>query len=150
MDMSGIRNGMQVIGSDGGMVGTVDSLEGERIRLQRSAPAGGGQHHYIPSVWVTRVDVHVHIDREAALARDEWTTEAGAVGVASAGRPEPTQDSGRSRWVPWTIGLIGLLILLYLAVRAFTYGVDERTDTTQPLPSADSDVTGTGVGNETE
>lgn len=150
MDMSGIRNGMQVIGSDGGMVGTVDSLEGERIRLQRAAPAGGGEHHYIPAAWVTRVDDHVHLDREAALARDEWTTETGSPAAASAARPAPSQDPGRSRWVPWTIGLIGLLLVLYLAVRAFTYGVDERTDTTQPLPSADSDVTGTGVGNEAE
>ena len=41
---------MAVVGSDGGHVGTVDKLEGDRIKLtKRDDPDGSGQHHhYLP------------------------------------------------------------------------------------------------------
>jgi len=61
-------------------------------------------------------------------------------------RPIQGREPGTRRWIPWTIGILLLLFILYLAVQAFQYGADERTDTTQPLPSADSDATGEGVG----
>lgn len=64
------------------------------------------------------------------------------------GRPAQGREPGTPRWIPWTIGIILLLVVLYLAVRAFQYGADARTDTRAPLPSADSDVTGNGVGSQ--
>lgn len=47
MDSSQIREHMKVVGADGRHVGTVDRVEGDRIKLTRSDPAAGGQHHYI-------------------------------------------------------------------------------------------------------
>lgn len=44
---SGIREHMEVVGSDGGHVGTVDKVEGGRIKLtKRDDPDGSGQHHH--------------------------------------------------------------------------------------------------------
>ncbi|MDB5699609.1 MAG: hypothetical protein JWN69_2413 [Alphaproteobacteria bacterium] len=62
-------------------------------------------------------------------------------------RPAQGREPGTRRWIPWTIGIVCLVIILYLAVRAFQYGADDRTDTRAPLPSADSDATGGGVGH---
>ena len=39
-----VREHMEVIGADGVHVGTVDHLEGERIKLTK-AHSGGGKHH---------------------------------------------------------------------------------------------------------
>ena len=47
--MNDIREHMEVLGSDGEHVGTVDHLEGEdRIKLTQSDAAAGGRHHFIP------------------------------------------------------------------------------------------------------
>ena len=45
-----IREHMEVIGADGVRIGTVDHLEGDRIKLTRedSGVAHGDHHHYIP------------------------------------------------------------------------------------------------------
>ena len=50
MDEAGqIRAQMPVLGSDGGHVGTVDGLEGGRIRLTRGDdPGGAGEHRFLP------------------------------------------------------------------------------------------------------
>ncbi len=63
-------------------------------------------------------------------------------------RPVEGREPATRRWIPWTIGIVFLLVILYLAVRAFQYGADDRTDTRAPLPSADSDATGEGVGSQ--
>lgn len=42
-----IKEHMEVKGSDGRHVGTVDRVEGNRIKLTKSDPASGGQHHYV-------------------------------------------------------------------------------------------------------
>lgn len=52
---SEIREHMKVVGSDGQHVGTVDRVEGERIKLTKSDPAAGGQHHYIELSEVSKV-----------------------------------------------------------------------------------------------
>lgn len=47
--MSEIKEHMKIIGKDGAPVGTVDRVEGERIKLtKKDSPAGHqGHHHYI-------------------------------------------------------------------------------------------------------
>jgi hypothetical protein len=47
--MAGIKEHMKVIGKDGAPVGTVDRVEGTRIKLTRKDSGGGHQdhHHYI-------------------------------------------------------------------------------------------------------
>ena len=49
-DASNIREHMEVIGADGVHVGTVDKVEGDRIKLTKKDSGEGahaGHHHYI-------------------------------------------------------------------------------------------------------
>lgn len=47
--MHDISEHMEVVGSDGQMVGKVDKVEGDRIKLTKdSDPHGQGHHHYLP------------------------------------------------------------------------------------------------------
>ena len=57
-DASGIREHMEVIGADGVHVGTVDQVEGDRIKLTKkdSGQAHEGHHHYIPLGLVADVE----------------------------------------------------------------------------------------------
>ncbi|RIA35437.1 hypothetical protein DFR49_4214 [Hephaestia caeni] len=53
VDTSSIKEHMNVIGADGVHVGTVDHLDGDRIKLTKAdSPQGpdgeGAKHHYIP------------------------------------------------------------------------------------------------------
>jgi hypothetical protein len=77
VDASEIREHMEVIGSDGKHVGTVDYLEGEdHIKLTKTDPAAGGKHHLIPVEWVDHVDKHVHLDKSSEDVKEEWEEAA--------------------------------------------------------------------------
>lgn len=43
-----VRADMEVVGSDGVLVGTVDSVDGGRLAVRAAGAAAGGQHHYLP------------------------------------------------------------------------------------------------------
>ena len=50
-DTSKIREHMEVLGADGVHVGTVDKIDGDRIKLTKNDSGEGshkGHHHYIP------------------------------------------------------------------------------------------------------
>src|SRR3954467_7915643 len=47
---------MEVDGSDGSYVGTVDKVRGDRIILAKSDPNAGGMHHSVPCGWVEAVE----------------------------------------------------------------------------------------------
>jgi hypothetical protein len=66
-----IREHMPVVCSNDRQFGTVDRLEGDSIKLTKDK---SGEHHYIPTSWVTSVDDKVHIDRPGEQAMREWTT----------------------------------------------------------------------------
>ena len=71
-----IREHMKVIGSDRQPVGTVDHVEGERIKLAKNDPQSGGEHHYIPADWVERVDgEEVCLRQKAQEVRKQWQTQ---------------------------------------------------------------------------
>lgn len=150
MAISSVRENMQVIGSDGGMVGVVDGIEGDRIKLKREA--GQGPHHFIPGEWVTRVDDHVHLDREAALVRDTWIAEdvgapaagAGTAGTAAATGGTPHQSEGRGL-LPWIVGGIFLLAILFLLMRGCRYAAEE----TGPVENASAVTEGAGGADGT-
>ena len=75
MNTSDIREHMKVVGSDRQPVGTVDKVEGDRIKLARNDPQAGGQHHYIPSGWVDRVEGdQVCLRQRAQEACQQWQT----------------------------------------------------------------------------
>ena len=72
-DASQIQEHMEVVGSDGAHVGTVDHVDGQRIKLTKSDPAAGGEHHYIHLDSVGGVESgKVKLNRTAAQAKDEW------------------------------------------------------------------------------
>ncbi len=76
-DASQIREHMEVLGPDGGHVGTVDKVEGQRIKLTRNDPAAQGQHRYIHLDMVAAVEGGaVRLTRTAAQAKDEWGVES--------------------------------------------------------------------------
>ena len=110
-----VAHGMQVLGSDGGMVGRVTGLHGNHIHVEPDAPEPGPGYFVIPQSWIYRVDEHVHLDRAAALVRDTWTREAdGAAAGSGEATPDPPARGGK--WL-WILGAILLLIALYLALR---------------------------------
>ncbi|KQO49199.1 MULTISPECIES: DUF2171 domain-containing protein [unclassified Methylobacterium] len=75
VDPSKIQDHMPVIGSDGGHVGTVDHLDGQRIKLTRTDPEAKGQHHFIHVDSIDTVeDGTVKLNRTTAQAKDEWGT----------------------------------------------------------------------------
>ena len=67
MDASNIEKHMEVLGSDGSHVGTVDGVEGDRIKLTRK-DSPDGEHHYVGLDQVERVDAHVHLSAGASVA----------------------------------------------------------------------------------
>ena len=79
--MADIREHMKIIGKDGAHVGTVDRVEGGRIKLTRKdSPAGHeGHHHYIDKQLVGAVEgdiVKLSVNADAVPK-----TESGAQNV---------------------------------------------------------------------
>ena len=72
-----IKEHMEVLGSDGQHVGIVDHLEGsDKIKLAKSDPKAGGQHHLIPVAWVDKVDARVHLNKNTQDAIKQWQAAA--------------------------------------------------------------------------
>ena len=70
-----IKDHMEVIGSDGVHVGTVDHMEGaDQVQLAKSDKDSGGMHHFIPLAWVDHVDAKVHLKQGGAEAKMRWKT----------------------------------------------------------------------------
>jgi len=68
-----IREHMDVIGSCGNVLGKVDHVEGNSIKLTKN-DSPDGLHHLIPMSWVKRVDEHVHLSKNCGEAKSEWQT----------------------------------------------------------------------------
>ena len=73
--LSKVNEHMEVVGSDGQKVGTVDKVRGDRIILTKNDPQAGGHHHSIPSRWIESVDTSVRIRKTAEEARNHWRDE---------------------------------------------------------------------------
>ncbi len=74
--MSEIKKGMEVIGADGVHVGTVDRLDGDRIKLTRRENTGahGDHHHYIEKGFVADVEgdkVRLSANADVAVTLEE-------------------------------------------------------------------------------
>jgi hypothetical protein len=76
-DFSTIREHMEVIGADGAHVGTVDKVEGDRIKLTKADSGQGGHeghHHYISRGLVADVEgdqVRLSANADVALTFEE-------------------------------------------------------------------------------
>ena len=58
-DAGRVRENMEVIGADGVYVGTVDRLEGVRIKLNKKDSGQGsheGHHHYVPAALIAHIE----------------------------------------------------------------------------------------------
>ena len=77
-DASAIREHMEVIGADGVHLGTVDHVEGNRIKLIRadSGLAHNDHHHYIPRGLVAEVEGNqVRLTARADVVADLFEQE---------------------------------------------------------------------------
>ena len=80
-DITAIKEHMEVIGADGVHLGTVDKVEGDRIKLTRAdSGSHAGHHHYISMGLVAeiegdRVRLSANADN-AALLEEEQGGEA--------------------------------------------------------------------------
>ena len=66
---------LEVVGSDGEHVGTVDKVRGDRVILTKSDADAGGRHHSFPSRWIQSVDGKVTLTKTAAEAKRQWQDE---------------------------------------------------------------------------
>jgi len=70
-----IKKHMEVVGSDGAHVGTVDHMEGaDEIKLTKDDPDVGGDDHYIPLAWVVHAEIKVHLRQCGDDAKARWNT----------------------------------------------------------------------------
>ncbi len=76
-DAASIREHMEVIGADGVHVGTVDKVEGQRIKLTKRDSGEGahrGHHHFIPLSLVADVEgqkVRLSANSDVAVTFEE-------------------------------------------------------------------------------
>jgi len=75
--MQDIKEHMEVIGADGVHVGTVDKVEGTRIKLTKQDSGEGsykGHHHFIPHSLVAEVEgnkVRLSANADVAVSFEE-------------------------------------------------------------------------------
>ena len=125
VDRQDIRAHMEVVGSDGLHIGTVDHVEGDRITMTRN-DSPDGSHHYVALADVIRADDRVHVATTAAALGLGAVAGATAYKADDGSAPFPPvrniQAHGRPRgnfYLPWVVALIGLLLLV-LAFRSCT------------------------------
>jgi hypothetical protein len=77
VDAAQIKEHAEVIGADGAHVGTVDGVEGDRIKLTKSDSGMGGHeghHHFIPLGLVASVEdgkVRLSANADVAVGLEE-------------------------------------------------------------------------------
>ena len=69
-----IKEHMEVLCSTGCIVGVVDHVEGNRIKLTKH-DSKDGKHHFIPMSMVAGVDTQVHLNKPGDQVMREWATE---------------------------------------------------------------------------
>ena len=76
-EASKIREHMEVVGADGDLIGTVDKVDGDRIKLTKADSGEGahkGHHHYIPLSLLAEVDgkkVWLSANSDVAISFEE-------------------------------------------------------------------------------
>ena len=72
-----IAGHMEVVGADGGHVGTVDRVEAGTIVLAGTDRDAGGRPHAVPIAWIGTVDGKVLLTKPAAEAKAQWDEPPG-------------------------------------------------------------------------
>ena len=78
-DLSGIKEHMEVIGADGVHLGTVDKVEGNRIKLtKKDSGSHSDHHHYVSGGLVADIEGdRVRLSANAAVAATLEEEEGG-------------------------------------------------------------------------
>lgn len=77
VDISTIKEHAEIIGADGVHIGTVDAIEGDRIKLTKKDSGEGshrGHHHFIPLSLVAEVEgdkVRLSANADVAVTFEE-------------------------------------------------------------------------------
>ncbi|MFD2238445.1 DUF2171 domain-containing protein [Aureimonas populi] len=75
--LNDVKEHMQVVGADGVPVGTVDRIEGDRIKLTRADSGEGrheGHHHYVPAALIAEIEgktVRLSANADVAVSFEE-------------------------------------------------------------------------------
>lgn len=96
---------MEVLGSDGSHVGTVDKVRGDRIILTKNDTDAEGRHHSIPSRWIQTVDDKVTLRKTADEAKDHWRDEEQSGAMFGADKTKSTttdQNATRDGSQDWS------------------------------------------------
>lgn len=75
MDTSQIKEHMEVVGSDGGHVGIVDHILGDKIKLTHNDSQAGDKHHFLPTSLIAQVTNFVSLNVSAQEAKAQWEEE---------------------------------------------------------------------------
>lgn len=95
--LSQVKEHMEVVGSDGTHVGTVDKCSGDRIILTKNDQDAGGVHHSIPSRWIDTVEGQtITLEKSAEEAQSEWRAERDQQAIFGE-RGQRDQEGGASR-----------------------------------------------------
>jgi hypothetical protein len=85
-DLSQVREHMEIVGADGVHVGTVDKVEGDRIKMTKpDSGSHSGHHHYISGGLVSGIEgdkVRLSANGDAAVLLEE---EKGGEGIFDSG-----------------------------------------------------------------
>jgi len=77
MHVQDIHEGLKVVGSDGGHVGTVDALVGQLLKLKKNDPASGGTHHFLDIGYIADIENEtVKLLLTADDAKQRWSEES--------------------------------------------------------------------------
>jgi hypothetical protein len=77
MHVQDIHEGLKVVGSDGGHVGTVDALVGQLLKLNKNDPASGGTHHFLDIGLIAEIENEtVKLLVTADDAKQRWSEES--------------------------------------------------------------------------
>ena len=85
-DLSEVREHMEIVGADGVHLGTVDSVEGSRIKMIKAdSGSHGGHHHYLSEGLIAAVEED-RIRLSANGANAAWLEEEkGGEGIGETG-----------------------------------------------------------------
>lgn len=67
-----IEDHMEVVDARGLHVGTVDCLEGDRIKLARD-DSPDNQHHFVSTTLVASIDRKIHLSKTREQIQSHWT-----------------------------------------------------------------------------
>ena len=125
-DLSAVKEHMEVIGADGVHVGTVDKVEGDRIKMtKKDSGSHQGHHHYVPGGLIAGIDGNqVRLSANAANAIMFEEEEGG----------EPLGEQSIFNWKTVGIGvaaLTGVAAAAGALVMQYRRDDDDRTGTTK-------------------